>query len=115
MPAKTAPRSRVSPARACALRVIRRAFEQSAYADRAFAGEAAELEPRDRALAMALSYGTVQRRATLDHVAGKFSSRPVSKLDAPVLAAVRLGLFQLLFLDGIAAHAAVNEIGRAHV
>src|SRR6185312_1937144 len=63
------PSGRVSPARACALRVIRRVFEQGAYADRAFTGEAAELEPRDRALAMALSYGTVQRRATLDYVA----------------------------------------------
>ena len=70
MPAISArpPRDRVSPARACALRVIRRVFEQGAYADRALAGEAADLDPRDRALATALSYAAVQRRATLDHV-----------------------------------------------
>ena len=67
----------MSPARACALRVVRRVFEQGAYADRAFAGEAAELEPRDRALAMALAYGTVQRRATLDHVAAQLTDRPL--------------------------------------
>ena len=103
------PRGRVSPARACALRVIRRVFEQDAYADRAFSGEAAELEPRDRALAMALSYGTVQRRATLDHLAGQFLDRPLKRLDAPVLAVLRLGLFELLFLGGSADHAAVNE------
>lgn len=103
------PVGRVSPARACALRVIRRVFEQGAYADRAFTGEAAELEPRDRALAMALSYGTVQRRATLDHVAAQLLNRRLERLEPPVLAALRLGLFELLFLGGSATHAAVNE------
>ncbi len=108
MPA-TRTRSRVSPARACALRVIRRVFEQDAYADRAFTGEAAELEPRDRALAMALSYGTVQRRATLDHVAAQLLDRRLDRLEAPVLAVLRLGLLELLFMGGSANHAAVNE------
>jgi 16S rRNA (cytosine967-C5)-methyltransferase len=84
-------------------------FEQGAYADRAFHSEAAALDPRDRALAMALSYGTIQRRRTLDHVIAKLSSRPVSKLDPATLAALRLGVFQLLFLGGVADHAAVNE------
>ena len=99
----------VSPARVCAFAVIRRVFEHAAYADRAFTAEAADLLPRDRALAMTLAYGTVQRRATLDHVAGRLSSRPLRDLDPPVLAALRLGLFQLLVLDGVAEHAAVNE------
>jgi 16S rRNA (cytosine967-C5)-methyltransferase len=93
----------------CAYKVIRRVFEQGAYADRALTAEAAGLEPRDRALATRLAYGTVQRKVTLDHVAASFSSRPPERLDSPVLAAVRLGLYQLLYLDGIAAHAAVNE------
>jgi 16S rRNA (cytosine967-C5)-methyltransferase len=101
--------SRVSPARACALRVVRRVFEEGAYADRAFTAEAAALQPRDRALAMALAYGTVQRRATLDHVAAKLTDRPLNRLDPPVLAALRLGLFELLYLGGAAEHAAVNE------
>ena len=108
MPA-TKSRSRVSPARACALRVVRRTFEEDAYADRAFAAEAAGLEPRDRALAMALSYGTIQRRGTLDHVAAQLTDRPLGRLDPPVLATIRLGLFELLFLGGTAPHAAVNE------
>ncbi len=101
--------TRVSPARACALRVIRRTFEEGAYADRAFASEASSLEPRDRALAMALSYGTIQRRGTLDHVAAQLTDRPLGRLDPPVLAAIRLGLFELLYLGGTAPHAAVNE------
>ena len=111
MPGAPATRAagRVSPARACALRVIRRVFEQDAYADRALNGEAADLDPRDRALAMALSYGTVQRRATLDHIAAQLVARPLGRLDAPVLAAVRLGLYELLYMGGAADYAAVNE------
>jgi len=105
----TKTQSRVSPARVCALSVIRRVFEDGAYADRAFTGEAAGLEPRDRALAMALAYGTVQRRATLDHVAAKLTDRRLERLDPPVLAVLRLGLFELLNMGGTAEHAAVNE------
>ena len=105
----TKARGGVSPARACALRVVRRVFEEGAYADRAFAGEAARLEPRDRALAMALSYGTVQRLATLDHVARALLRGPLERLDPPVLAVLRLGLFELLYLGGAADHAVVNE------
>jgi 16S rRNA (cytosine967-C5)-methyltransferase len=110
MPGVRATRAgRVSPARVCALRVIRRVFEQGAYADRALASEARDLAPRDRALAMALSYGTVQRRATLDHVAAQLVARPLERLEPAVLAALRLGLFELLFMGGAAEYAAVNE------
>ena len=103
--------SGVSAARECAYAVVRRVFEQEAYADRAFHAEARSrhLDGRDRSFAMALAYGTVQRKGTLDHVAAAFSDRPLKRLDAPILAAVRLGLMQLLLMDGVADHAAVHE------
>lgn len=107
--ALSVPLGSVSPARACAFTVVRRVFERGAYADRAFATEAAGLEQRDRGLAMQLCYGTIQRRATLDHVARRLLSRPRGRLEPAVSAALELGLFQLLYLDGIAEHAAVNE------
>jgi 16S rRNA (cytosine967-C5)-methyltransferase len=90
---------------------VRRVFEQGAYTDRAFRAEAerAELSGRDRAFAMRIAYGVVQRRATLDHVLGSLADRQVAGLDAPVLAALRLGAYQLLFMDGVADHAAVTE------
>ncbi len=99
----------MSPARACAFTVVRRVFEQGAYADRAIAAEGDALEPRDRALATQIAYGTVQRRATLDHVLARLVSRPLSSLEPAVLTAIRLGLFQLLYLDRVAPHAAVDE------
>jgi 16S rRNA (cytosine967-C5)-methyltransferase len=101
----------VSPARACAYAVIRRVFEEGAYADRALHAEARRhvLEPRDRALATRLAYGAVQRRATLDHVIENLARRPVERLEPGVLAALRLGVLQLAFLDRVPAHAAVGE------
>ncbi len=89
--------------------MIRRVFEQGAFADRALHSAARDLGARDRALAMTLAYGTVQRRRTLDHVLAQFSTRPLSKLDPAVLAALRLGAFQLLYLGGVKGYAAVNE------
>jgi 16S rRNA (cytosine967-C5)-methyltransferase len=99
----------ISPARSCAFAVVRRVFEQQAYADRALHAEAVGLGPRDRALATALAYGTVQRMRTLDHILERLASRPLHRLDPPVLAALRIGLFQLVLMDGVAAHAAVND------
>ncbi len=101
--------SGVAPARRCAYQVLRRVFEQGAYADRALRSEARELEPRDRALATALVYGAVQRRATLDFVIERLAGRPATKLDSAVLIALRLGVLQLLYLDRIAEHAAVDD------
>lgn len=98
----------VTPGRRVAFAVIRRVFEQGAYADRALHGEARGLDPRERGLAMQLAYGTVQRRLSLDHVIEQLA-RPVADLDAPTLAALRLGLYQLAFLGNAAPHAVVGE------
>lgn len=96
----------MSPARRAAFRVVRRVLEQGAYADRAFEGEARKLEGRDRAFAQQLAYGTVQRGGTLDHVIEAFVEREPPEV---ARAALHLGLYQLLFLDGVADHAAVGE------
>ena len=84
-------RPNVAASRACAYAVVRRVFEQGAWADRALHGEAKrlELDARDLALATQLSFGTVQRVATLDHVIERLARRPAAKLDPPVLAALR--------------------------
>jgi 16S rRNA (cytosine967-C5)-methyltransferase len=93
------------------LAVLRRVFEDDAWADRALHGEARRfgLDARDRALATRLAYGAVQRRATLDALAEELARRPVERLDPPVRAALRLGLYQLAFLDRVPAHAVVGD------
>jgi 16S rRNA (cytosine967-C5)-methyltransferase len=96
----------VTPARRAAHAVVLRTLADGAYADRALHGEARDLDARDRAMAKQLAFGTVQRRLTLDHVIAEHVDR---KLEPSVRAALQLGLFQLLFLDGVAAHAAIGE------
>jgi 16S rRNA (cytosine967-C5)-methyltransferase len=100
-----------SPARVVAHAVLGRVFDEGAFADRAFRAEADRtgLDARERAFAQQLTYGAVQRRGTLDHLIAQLSSRPPGQLDAQVRDALRLGLLQLLYLDGVADHAAVSE------
>ena len=96
----------VAPARRAAHAVVLRTLADGAYADRALHGEAKRLAPRDRALAKQLAFGTVQRRGTLDWVIARTVN---GRLEPAVRAALQLGLFQLLFLDGVPAHAAVAD------
>ncbi|HET6448343.1 MAG TPA: 16S rRNA (cytosine(967)-C(5))-methyltransferase RsmB [Conexibacter sp.] len=109
MPTRTV--SVVSPARRVAAAVLRRVEQDDAYADRALAAEATRsgLDARERAFATQLAYGAVQRRRTLDHVIATCAGRPIEQLDPPVRDALRLGVLQLLFLDGVAPHAAVDQ------
>lgn len=99
----------VSPARRAAFAVVRRVFEEAAYADRAFRTASAGLDDRDRRLAQRLAFGTVQRVRTLDHAIEQLGRRPVAKLDPPVGAALRLGAYQLGYVAGVPRYAAVNE------
>ena len=69
----------------------------------------AALDDRDRALAQRLAYGVVQRARTLDHAIESLGRRRVHRLDPPVRAALRLGAYQLGFVEGVARYAAVNE------
>jgi 16S rRNA (cytosine967-C5)-methyltransferase len=98
-----------SASRSVALKVLVRVFEEGAYADRAFAGEAAGLDARDRAFAQRIAYGAIQRVRTLDHALEAIGGRPVATLDVPVRAALRLGAYELAFLGGVPPRASVNE------
>jgi 16S rRNA (cytosine967-C5)-methyltransferase len=98
-----------SPARQVAQQVLLRVFEGEAYADRAFATAAAGLDGRERAFAQQLAYGTIQRVRAVDHAVEALAARAVIGLDPPVRAALRLGTYQLAYLDGVPARAAVNE------
>lgn len=99
----------VSASRSVAHRVVVRVFDEGAYADRAFAGEAAGLDARDRAFAQRIAYGAIQRARTLDHAVEEIGGRSLPALDVPVRAALRLGAYELAYLGGVPARASVNE------
>ena len=110
MPRVPAPsNAAIAPARRCAYAVLRRVFERGAYADRALQAEAKALDARDRALAMQLAYGAVQRCKTLDHLIVHLAERPAERLDPPVLAALRLGLYELSYMRGSPDYAVVAD------
>jgi 16S rRNA (cytosine967-C5)-methyltransferase len=102
---------RATPARALAFDVLRASFERDAHTERAFreAAEERGLDGRDRAQAQRLAYGAVQRRGTSDAAIERLADRSVRLLDPPVLAGLRLGLYELLFADATPDHAAVDQ------
>jgi 16S rRNA (cytosine967-C5)-methyltransferase len=63
---------------------------------------------QDRALVMALVYGVLRWRGRLDHLISSFSSTRFHKINPIVLNILRLGLFQIIYLDRIPDFAAVN-------
>ena len=101
----------IAPARRLAFATIRETFEDGAHTERAFraAAEGAELDGRERAQAQRLAFGAVQRRGTTDAAIERLAERSLNLFDPPVLAALRLGLYELLFADGTPDHAAVDQ------
>ena len=103
-------RNRTENPRRLALDVLGR-VERGQYANLALdaALERAALSAEDRALATTLVYGVLEKQGRLDFALAGLSSRPVEELSPDVRALLRLGLYQLCFLDRVPDHAAVNE------
>lgn len=101
----------IAPARALAFETIRATFEQDAHTERFFreAADAGKLDSRERAQAQRLTFGAVQRRGTTDAAIERLAERSLRLLDPPVVAALRLGFYELLFADGTPDHAAVDQ------
>ena len=85
--------------------------EEAAWSDGALHHYLARagLTGRDAALASRLVYGTVQNQMLLDWYLRRFSSVRLGKIAPRVLICLRMGLYQLILLDKIPAHAAVDE------
>ena len=67
------------------------------------------LEDADKAFFTALVYGVVERKITLDYNIGLYLKQPIKKLKTEALIILRIGAYQLLFMDKIPSHAAINE------
>ena len=99
----------VAPARLAAFRILLGVEEEARHADDLLHGEALRgLTPRDRGLATTLVMGTLRWQQLLDAEIAQLL-RPGTRLAPAVAIAVRLGLFQLWFLDRVPAHAALSE------
>ena len=68
-----------------------------------------ELSSADKGLVSALFYGVIERRITLDYQIKSLATRDISDIDEKTVNALRIGLYQLIYLDRIPPHAAINE------
>lgn len=68
-----------------------------------------DLSGADRSLYTVLVYGTIERQITLDYYLSHCTQKPLCGLDVEVLTVLRLSAYQILFLDRVPDHAAVNE------
>lgn len=101
----------MATARDCAFDVLQKMERDGAYSTvalRSYFGRT-ELSPQDIQLATALVFGVTERKLTLDYFLAKHLSQPIKKLKPQVLTILRIGAYQLLFMDKIPASAAVNE------
>jgi 16S rRNA (cytosine967-C5)-methyltransferase len=100
----------VSPARATAFDILIRVERESSYASELLHSQAHEhLSTLDHALATELVMGVLRWRSRLDAEIATASSQPLSKLDIEILIALRLALYQFLWLDRIPQRAALHE------
>jgi 16S rRNA (cytosine967-C5)-methyltransferase len=100
----------ISPARKIAYDVLKRVEGEGAYAsDLLHADLGARVKPADAALATELTLGVLRQRLLLDFLLELHLEKTVERLDLPVAIALRLGAYQLRFLQRIPASAAVNE------
>jgi 16S rRNA (cytosine967-C5)-methyltransferase len=98
-------------AREVALDVLTRVEENKAYSNLQLnsALQRASLPREDAGLATELVYGTISRLNTLDYFLERFVTKGIQKLQPWVRNLLRLSLYQLMYLDRIPPHAAVNE------
>lgn len=99
-----------SPARAAAFRVLGAlASHRIDLGEALHRGRDPLTDVRDRALATELVMGTLRTRGSLDHQLARLSAKPLHRLDASVLDALRLGAYQLLHLERVPTSAVVND------
>ncbi len=100
----------LTPAREVAFKVLLRVEREASYAVELLNSPlTARLSPEDRGLAQELVMGSIRWQAQLDWLAARLLRQPSPALDPEVRIALRLGIYQLRFLDRIPASAAVNQ------
>lgn len=100
----------VSPARRAAFDILCRVEAEGAYASALISAlPQSSLSREDRSLAQEIALGVLRRQRSLDYFIERYSSRPINRLDLPVLISLRMGLYQLRHLTRIPQSAAVNE------
>ena len=98
-------------ARQTAFEILNRIQKDNSYSNLVLDSflEKSELSQVDKGLASAIVYGVVERLITLDFELSDYLKQPLKKLKPQVLTVLRMGAYQILFMDKIPDSAAINE------
>lgn len=101
----------MSKARQIAFNALCKIERNSSYSNLALDSilSESELDTRDKSFVSALFYGAIERKLTLDYNLSLYLSKPLKKLKPELLVLLRMGAYQLLFMEKIPVSAAVNE------
>jgi 16S rRNA (cytosine967-C5)-methyltransferase len=94
--------------RLAAAEILYRVDQESAYADVLLGARLPEFAPADRRLITRLVLGTIAWQGRLDYELAHLTGRKLDGIQPVALAILRMGLFQLRFLDRIPQHAIVD-------
>ena len=97
--------------RSAALNVLLKIEQEQAYSNLALSNAIREnrLSGVDSAFVSALVYGVLERQITLDYIIRQYSKIPLRKIETKTKLILRMGVYQLLFMDKVPDSAAVNE------
>ena len=99
----------MSNPREAALKILFKIDYEGAYSNLALKDGLDGLNSQDRAFATRLVYGCVSMKITLDYIIGLYSSVKLKKLSKSVTEILRLGIYQIMYMDKVPPSAAVNE------
>lgn len=97
--------------RKTAFKVLQKVEEDSAYSNLTINNEikVSQLDKRDAAFTSAIVYGVLERKLTLDYIIRQYTKVRLKKIEKSVLILLRMGIYQIIFMDKIPESAAVNE------
>ncbi|MCM1392227.1 MAG: 16S rRNA (cytosine(967)-C(5))-methyltransferase RsmB, partial [Ruminococcus sp.] len=98
-------------ARQIAFEILMKIERDSAYSNLTLDSilTASQLDTRDKSFVSALVYGVVERKLTIDYQLSLCLTKPLKKLKPEVITILRMGAYQILFMDKVPVSASVNE------
>ncbi|MBO7320207.1 MAG: 16S rRNA (cytosine(967)-C(5))-methyltransferase RsmB, partial [Clostridia bacterium] len=101
----------MSNPRQIAFEALMKTYRDGAFSNLALDGilSKSDLDTRDKSFVSNLFYGVIERQLTIDYQLSLYLSKPLKKLKPEVLTIMRMGAFQVLYMDKVPDSAAVNE------
>ncbi len=100
---------KISPARKSAFEILLKIEKERAFSSILLPIYEEQLEIKDRSLCHEITLGVLRNKIYLDFIIQKLTKKNLKKFDLEVLTSLRIGIYQILFLDKIPAYSAINE------